>query len=122
MSEISIYSSVANDIAAWLFLSTILSIGGYKALHTGWVARRTDPMYSKHITQRTRYAMVLIGLACMIPTIYVFIRFGAWDVLQVIDLLTEGDSVFGWAIAIMTMLAFFYVPFAVSIRRRLMRS
>jgi hypothetical protein len=113
MSDLTIYSHEANQIAGLLFVAALASLGGYRALHTAWVVRRTDPMSAKHITQRNRYFMVLVGLLCMAPTAYVFIRFGAGDVLQVMNILTDGAGLFGWALTISAIAAIFYVPIAV---------
>jgi hypothetical protein len=110
---VSIYSPLANQIAGWLLVCALLTVGGCKALYTACVARRTDPVARHHITQRGRYGMMAIGLLCSVPTLFVAIYYGISNIVQVLDLMIEISPTFGWPITIAAVLAALYPILAI---------
>ncbi|MGF7229240.1 MAG: hypothetical protein ACQR33_04630 [Candidatus Saccharibacteria bacterium] len=93
-----------DQILGMLFVSGLLAGGGFKALHTAWVVRYTSPMFRKHITQRTRYLMILTALLLSAPTLYVFARFGMHQTLAALAALRAAAAIFGWAMTLLVWL------------------
>jgi hypothetical protein len=100
---VSVYSAQANQIAGLLLVFAVVAIGGCKAFHTAWAARRTDPVARKHITQRNRYVLVGFGLLCSAPMIYMFVHFGVGNVFQVLGLTIDASPSYGWATSILAV-------------------
>jgi len=92
----SIYSPLANQIAAWLLVNIILCCLGYRAVWTAWVVNKTTPVERKYITQVDRLRMITFGWLCTIPTIIGLAYFGPVNIVRTLALTIDIDPTTGW--------------------------